>query len=80
MELIMSKLCSIISGGDFSSLDDIEKSDFIIACDKGYEYAIRSNIKPDLTVGDFDSCDILSKIDLNYLLSIISKSIDVLFL
>jgi len=62
---MMNKLCSIISGGDFSSLDDIEKSDFIIACDKGYEYALESKIKPDLIVGDFDSCDVLSKIDSN---------------
>lgn len=63
---MMNKLCSIISGGDFSPIDGIEKSDFIIACDKGYKYALRSKIKPDLIVGDFDSCDVLSKIDFNY--------------
>lgn len=61
----MSKLCSIISGGNFSPLDDIEKSDFIISCDKGYEYAMKAKVTPDLVVGDFDSCGILSKIDIN---------------
>lgn len=66
MELIMNKLCSIISGGNFSPLDDIKKSNFIIACDKGYEYALKSKITPDLIVGDFDSCNILPKIDLNH--------------
>ncbi len=62
----MNKLCSIIAGGDFSPLHNIKKSDFIIACDKGYKYALKSKITPDLIVGDFDSCDILSKIDLGY--------------
>lgn len=28
---------------------------FIIACDGGYEYLTRNNIKPNLIVGDFDS-------------------------
>jgi thiamine pyrophosphokinase len=51
----MNKTCAIISGGAFSSLDGIENTDFIIACDKGYEYAKSQNITPDLIIGDFDS-------------------------
>jgi len=35
----MKRICSIISGGDYSLLTDIDKSEYIIACDKGYEYA-----------------------------------------
>lgn len=50
-----SKLCAIISGGDFSPLSGIENSDFVIACDKGLEYALKSGVKPDLFVGDGDS-------------------------
>lgn len=51
----MNKTCAIISGGAFSSLDGIENTDFIIACDKGYEYAKSQNITPDLIIGDYDS-------------------------
>jgi len=49
------KSVAIISGGEFSPLDGIENADFIIACDKGLEYAKKSNVKPNLLVGDFDS-------------------------
>lgn len=50
----MSRTCLIISGGEY---DDIrpQKCDLTIACDKGYEYALRLGIKPDLVIGDFDS-------------------------
>lgn len=51
----MERICAIISGGTFSPLTDIDKSDFIIACDKGYEYAKSKKITPDLIIGDFDS-------------------------
>lgn len=51
----MEKICSIISGGDFAPLTGIEKSDFIIACDKGLDYARKEGITPNLIVGDFDS-------------------------
>lgn len=51
----MDKTCAVISGGEYSGLDGIEKSDYIIACDKGYEYALENGIKPDIFVGDFDS-------------------------
>lgn len=51
----MKKTCAIISGGNFAPLTDIEDADFIIVCDKGYEYARRQGITPDLFIGDFDS-------------------------
>ncbi len=49
------KICAIISGGAFSPLTDIEKTDFVIACDKGCAYALEHGVSPDLLVGDFDS-------------------------
>jgi len=63
----MSGKCLIISGGEYSALPDglMEKlfsdeccsgrTPYIIACDKGYEYASRMGLKPDLIVGDMDS-------------------------
>jgi len=51
------KTCLIISGGDFSPLPDNLEYDFSIACDHGYDHARRLKIKPDLIVGDFDSCN-----------------------
>lgn len=51
----MTNICAIISGGDLSPLTDIGKANFIIACDKGYEYAQKEGITPDLFIGDFDS-------------------------
>lgn len=53
----MEKRCLIITGGEFSPVEDYTDSDYVIACDKGYEYAKRCGIKPDLTLGDFDSYD-----------------------
>ncbi|MBR4724032.1 MAG: thiamine diphosphokinase [Clostridia bacterium] len=52
----MDKICAIISGGAFSPFDGIEDADFVIACDKGYEYAKSQSLVPDLIIGDFDSC------------------------
>ena len=51
------KKCVIISGGEYEPMENIGNSDFIIACDKGYSYACKSGIVPDLVVGDFDSFD-----------------------
>lgn len=51
----MSRICGIISGGVYSPLTDIEKCEYVIACDKGYEYALRDGVKPDYVLGDFDS-------------------------
>lgn len=49
--------CLIISGGEFAPLPLYLKYDYVIACDHGYDYAIRLGITPDLIIGDFDSCD-----------------------
>lgn len=51
----MDRRCVIITGGSFSPLTNIKNTDFIIACDKGYEYAQQAGLRPDLLVGDFDS-------------------------
>ena len=51
----MKGLCAIISGGECSPMDDIKAAEYIIACDRGYSYAKRSGIVPDLLLGDFDS-------------------------
>ena len=45
----MNNLCAIVSGGQFSELNGIESADFIIACDKGYEYLLGSDLSPDLS-------------------------------
>lgn len=49
------KRCAIITGGKYSLINHIERCDFVIACDKGYEYCLKQNIVPDLLIGDFDS-------------------------
>jgi len=52
----MNKRCLIISGGEECPLPaDLGEMDCVIACDKGYLYAGRMGLKPDLIVGDFDS-------------------------
>ncbi len=50
----MSNICLIISGGDFSPFT-VPEGAFVIACDRGYAYARRCGVRPDLVVGDFDS-------------------------
>ncbi len=53
----MKTICTIISGGEYSPVKFTNReSRFVIACDRGYEYAKRDGIVPDLFVGDFDSC------------------------
>ena len=48
--------CLIVSGGDYSPLPAGSTSfDYIIACDRGYEYARRLGLTPDVILGDFDS-------------------------
>ncbi len=50
------RACVIISGGHYTPIGEIEAADYVIACDKGFEYAIRDGIEPNLIMGDFDSC------------------------
>ncbi len=50
----MPDRCVIVSGGECSPICTGE-SDFVIACDRGYEYAKNAGIVPNLAVGDFDS-------------------------
>ncbi len=49
-------VCVIISGGQYSPIKT-GNAGYIIACDKGFEYAVHERIKPDFVIGDFDSCD-----------------------
>lgn len=51
------KRAGIITGGKYYTINRIERCDFVIACDKGYEYCLLQNITPDLLIGDFDSYD-----------------------
>ncbi len=53
----MNKRCVIISGGEFDDAVKVNKDDFVIACDKGYEYAMKMKLHPDLVIADFDSYD-----------------------
>ena len=46
--------CLILSGGEFHPFTRFP-GEFVIACDRGYEYALRCQITPDLVVSDFDS-------------------------
>ena len=51
----MQRRCVIISGGERHAITGITPGDFVIACDRGYQYAAADGIKPDLVVSDFDS-------------------------
>ncbi len=51
----MNKRCLIISGGEFCPIDPPAPGVFVIACDRGYDYALRCGVRPDLVVSDFDS-------------------------
>ena len=49
--------CVIVTGGDRGPVGPLNPDDCIIACDRGYTYARRCGIRPDLLVSDFDSYD-----------------------
>lgn len=51
----MEKACAIISGGEYAPMEDISECAYVIACDRGYEYAVREGVAPSLIIGDFDS-------------------------
>ena len=53
----MKSRCIIISGGAYDIIPELRDGDYVIACDKGYEYAKRSGIRPDIVIADFDSYD-----------------------
>ncbi|MBQ1410937.1 MAG: thiamine diphosphokinase [Oscillospiraceae bacterium] len=49
-------LCLIISGGEYCELpDELRRADYVIACDRGWQYAAQMGLRPDWIVGDFDS-------------------------
>ena len=47
--------CVIVSGGEFSRVSIFREEDFIIACDRGYQWCVEMGLKPDLLISDFDS-------------------------
>lgn len=51
--------CVIIAGSPECNIDflksQINEEDFVVCADKGYEYCKKSQIAPDLIIGDFDS-------------------------
>lgn len=49
------KTCIIISGGAFTRIPEEVLNSYVIACDKGYAYAKKQNIVPNLIIGDLDS-------------------------
>jgi len=49
------KTCLIISGGTYSALPGKIEYDYCIACDSGYDYAVKMGITPHVLLGDFDS-------------------------
>ena len=49
--------CVIVSGGDFSPVSGLLQEDFVIACDRGYQWCEQMGLKPDLLISDFDSYD-----------------------
>ena len=52
----MEGFCLIVSGGEFAPLPaGLPPPDCVIACDRGWQYAGRLGLTPDLVVGDFDS-------------------------
>jgi thiamine pyrophosphokinase len=57
IEKEVRSVCIIISGGEYDIIPEVQPGDYVIACDKGYEYAKRSGIRPDIVIADFDSYD-----------------------
>lgn len=61
----MNADCTIICGAPCNALEKELVSGFVIAADKGLEYALKAGIVPDLCVGDFDSakCDVPENVE-----------------
>lgn len=53
----MEKICTIICGAPCENFPKNEVEGFVIAADKGLDYAVSAGITPDLAVGDFDSAE-----------------------
>ncbi len=54
----MQELCLIVSGGEECPLpEELRAARCVIACDRGYEYAAKWDLTPDLVIGDFDSAE-----------------------
>ena len=52
----MEGLCVILSGGEYCEIpEELRSADYVIACDRGWQYAQSLEITPDCIVGDFDS-------------------------
>lgn len=53
--------CLLIAGSPDANSNFIKTQyrpdDFVVCADKGYEFALKAQIKPDLVIGDFDSCE-----------------------
>ncbi len=49
--------CYIVGAGEYTALPEIEKGDFVIAADGGYDKLKAQGITPDLLVGDLDSIE-----------------------
>lgn len=48
--------CVIVAAAPEIQWPEIAPSDFVIACDAGYNHAKAANAVPDIIIGDFDSC------------------------
>ena len=59
--MIYMKRCVIIGGAPINNYEyikkELKKDDFLIYCDSGLKHASSLNRKPNLIVGDFDSCN-----------------------
>lgn len=47
--------CVIFCASPEFHLAELRADDYIVACDGGYEHAVRSGVRPHLVLGDFDS-------------------------
>lgn len=52
----MKGQCLLVSGGAFCKIPaELRKAETVIACDRGWQYAEKLGVEPNLIVGDFDS-------------------------
>ena len=53
-----NKICSIICGAPDGAFDKGLVEGLVICADSGLDHALSAGIKPDIVVGDFDSCTV----------------------